>query len=129
MNARHTAHQSVRASASAGSAAAQRWLQVLVELTPPPPSQLDKLDRGERYALLAERTRRQRAELEMWLDAEEYDDQVLTIREIEALGLLLIQCSPAVAAHLEEAPGVASVSIIGRSLSTNELSQHQLAHA
>jgi len=127
MNAHRTRQQ--RARAGDGPAEAQRWLHVLVELTPPPSGQLDRLDRGERYALLAERTRRQRAELEMWLDAEEYDDQVLAIREIEAMGLLLIQCSPAMAAHLEEAPGVASVSIIGGSLSTDEFNSRQLAHA
>jgi hypothetical protein len=88
-------------------------LNVLVELVKPAPEQLAQLDRGQRYALFAERTRQQRAELEMWLDAAELDDQVLSIHEIEALGLLLVQCTPNVVERLADAPVVATVAVIG----------------
>jgi hypothetical protein len=105
------------------------WLNVLVELTQPQSEQLANLDRSQRYTLLAARTRQQRAELEMWLDAEEFDDQVLSIGEMEAMGMLLIQCTPTVAAHLAEAPGVAGVAVTGHNINTNEPMTRQIADA
>ena len=89
------------------------WLNVLVELEQPAPADLANRNRSQRYALLAERTGQQRAELEMWIVNQELDDEVLSISEMEAMGILLIQCSRAVAAQLPEAPGVASVAVTG----------------
>ena len=105
------------------------WLNVLVELKQPMPELFANLDRSQRYTLLAARTRQQRAELEMWLDAEEIDDQVRSIGEMEAMGMLLIQCTPAVAARLAEAPGVASVAVTGYNINTNEPTTRQSADA
>ena len=105
------------------------WINALVELNQPPPEQLAQLDRGQRYTLLADRTRQQRAELEMWLDAAEIEDQVMAIYTMEAMGVLLVQCTPAAAARLKEAPGVADVTITGLSAANNGPTTLQLADA
>ncbi len=104
-------------------------LNVLVELLKPAPEQLTHLDRSQRYALLAERTRQQRAELEMWLDAADLEDQVLSIHEIEALGLLLVQCTPNVVERLADAPGVATVAVIGNAAFAAAPAAELLPHA
>lgn len=106
-----------------------RWLNVLVELKQPQPKQLENLDRAQRYTLLADRTRQQRAELEMWLVAEEFDDQVLSIAEMEAMGMLLVQCTPVVAAKLPEAPGVTSVAITGQNSAASQPITRLIANA
>ena len=106
-----------------------RWLNVLVELKQPQPKQLENLDRAQRYTLLADRTRQQRAELEMWLVAEEFDDQVLSITEMEAMGMLLVQCTPAVAAQLPEAPGVTSVAVTGQNSAASQPITRLIANA
>lgn len=111
------------------AAGATVWLNVLVELKPPQADQMADLDRNQRYRLLADRTRQQRAELEMWLVAEEFDDQVKSITEMEAMGMLLLHCSPIVAAHLSEAPGVTNIAVTGYCTDNNQSARLQAANA
>ena len=104
-------------------------VNVLVELKQPAPDALAGLDRSQRYSLLADCSRRQRAELEMWLDAAEIEDQVMAIYTMEAMGVLLVQCTPAAADRLREAPCVANVTITGLSSATSGSTRVQLADA
>ena len=97
------------------AATSPQWLTVLVELEQPAPAELAELDRGQRYALLADRTRRQCAELELWFVSQDLDDEVFSVCAMEAMGMLLIQCTRAVVAQLPEAPGVASMAVTGSS--------------
>lgn len=110
-------------------AAPTQWLNVLVELEQATPAELATRDRGQRYALLAERTHRQRAALELWIADQDFGDEVLSICEMESMGMLLIQCTHAVAAQLTAAPGVASVAVTGAARETSAPTALRYAHA
>lgn len=99
----------LKPGANRGSPSAQ-WMNVMVQFTHTNSHDQDALTRAEKIRRLRADAQRHRQELEEWIAREGLEGEIKNLGEAMAFDLLFATVTPAAAAALNRAPGVAGVT-------------------
>lgn len=85
-------------------------VEFMVRINRPSPEDLAGIDRAEKYELLKANSVKRMDEIKAWIEEQELDTEVFTIKEPTVFNVLFIICTPKVAKQLEHSKAVVSIS-------------------